>query len=70
MAIQVLVKNYAGQGFEKTIVVEKSAGEYCKDLRDAGYEGIITRLEEGLEAGFTMVIDQFQIEIKQVALSL
>lgn len=66
MGIQVQVKNYAGTKETKTVIVEKTAGQYCQDLRSAGYTGLITKVEEGLEAGFSIIIDQFDIEIKQV----
>lgn len=66
MAIQVQVKNYAGTKETKTVVVEKTAGQYCQDLRSAGYIGLITKLEEALEAGFSVEIDQFMIEVKQI----
>lgn len=66
MAIRVQVKNYADTKETKTVVVEKTAGQYCQDLRSAGYSGLVTTLEEALEAGFTVVIDQFMIEVKQI----
>ncbi|MNL76154.1 hypothetical protein D3C87_2020750 [compost metagenome] len=66
MAIQVEVKNYAGTKETKTVIVNKTAGQYCQDLRSAGYTGLITKLEEALEAGFKVEIDQFMIEVKQI----
>ena len=66
MAIQVEVKNYAGTKETKTVVVNKTAGQYCQDLRSAGYTGLITKLEEALEAGLKVEIDQFLIEVKQI----
>lgn len=66
MAIQVQVKNYAGTKETKTVIVSTTAGQYCQDLRSAGYIGLITKLEEDLEAGFSVEIDQFMIEVKQI----
>jgi hypothetical protein len=66
MAIEVQVKNYAGTQETKTVTLDQTASEYCKGLRSAGYKGIISKVEEALEAGLTVVIDQFLIEIKQV----
>ncbi len=66
MAIQVQVKNYGGTKETRTVIVFKTAGQYCQDLHSAGYIGLITKLEEGLEAGFSVEIDQFMIEVKQI----
>ena len=62
--LQVTVKNYAGTGLDRITNINKTAGEYQRDLVLAGYKGV--GVEKAIESGFNVVIDQFQIEVKQL----
>ena len=67
MSIKVIAKNRGTSKQDATFVVEESASQYVAGMVSAGFTGSVRKTVEALEAGFPVVVDQFDIVVEQQA---
>lgn len=67
MSIRVIVRNAAGTGQDRAHIADVSAAEYVRGMVQSGFIGSADKTVEALEAGFPVIVDQFDIVIEQQA---